>query len=56
MTRCLEYCLMALMTDRVKARRNLYGLTSETKNIAFEVNDILDMKSTHSDGYVDRIG
>ena len=33
----------------VKVWRYLSGLSSETKKIAFEFNDILGFKTTHSD-------
>ena len=40
------------MNDRVKVCRYLLGLSSQTKNFAVEVNDIICLESTYSDGMV----
>ena len=44
------------MTYRVKVWSHLYGLTDETKNFAFWVNDILGLESTHTDVWFAQIG
>ena len=47
---------MAPRSNRVKVRKNLYGLAIETNNFAFEVNVISGLESTHPDGYEAKIG
>ena len=47
---------MAPRSNRVKVRKNLYGLAIETNNFAFEVNVISGLESTHPDDYEAKIG
>ena len=42
---------MAPMTNRVKVRRYILGLTIETNNFAFEVKVILGLDSTHLESW-----
>jgi len=44
------------MTNRIKVWRYIQGLTSETKEFAFEVNNILGFESDHLDGLLAKIG
>ena len=46
---------MVPLTNRVKVRIYVYGLTIEIKDFAFEFNAILDLESTLLGGWVARI-
>ena len=47
---------MAPRSNRVKVQKNLYGLSIETNNFAFEVKVILGLESTCLDGQGAKIG